>query len=135
MSLKEKIIEAAQRQRGRTVAVTAWGIAATIRVMSGTERDQWEAELYKSGKMDKEKFRARLLVRTIADEAGQRVFTEADLATLSDMDSVELDRLYTIASKTNGLSKEDVDALTKNSSSGQGEDSTSALPAPSKQPA
>jgi|SRR5665213_1292476 len=114
-TLKEQIIEAAGRNKGKTVAVKAWGVDAHIRVMSGTERDAFEAAIFTDGKMNKEKFRSRLLVKTLADAEGKRVFDEADINQLSEMDSIELDRLYTLAAKTNALSKSDVDELTKNS--------------------
>jgi len=114
MSLKDKIIEAARLATSKLTAVKVWGEDAHIRVMSGTERDQWESQILDNGKVVKEQFRAKLLVKVLADETGKRLFSDDEIGTLSSMDSVELDRLYSIASKVNGLSKDDVDQLTKN---------------------
>ena len=114
MSLKEKIISAGTKARNTLTPVTAWGEPAFIRVMSGTERDAWESQVVKDGKVDREMFRAKVLVKSLADETGARIFTDEDIAALSALDCRELDRLYTIASKVNGLSKEDEDQLVKN---------------------
>jgi len=83
--------------------------------MSGTERDQWESEILDDGKVVKDKFRAKLLVKVLADADGKRLFTDQDVAMVSGFDSVELDRLYDLAARANGLKKSDVDDLTKNS--------------------
>ena len=115
MDLKAKIIEAAQRATSKLTAVKVWGEDAHIRVMSGTERDQWESQIIENGKVVKDQFRVKLLVKVLADETGKRLFSDDEIGTLSGMESVEIDRLYTIASKVNGLSKSDVDELTKNS--------------------
>lgn len=116
MSLKDQIIAAANANKGKMIPVKAWGQDAFIRVMSGTERDAFEAaSIDKDGKATREKFRARLLVKTLADENSARIFTDEDAHTLSDMDGKELGRLFDIAAQANGLTKEDEEELLKNS--------------------
>jgi hypothetical protein len=115
MSLKDQILAAAIANKNKLEPTLAWGVACNIRVMTGTERDQFEGQVYNDGKMVKEQFRAKLVVKTLSDDQGDRVFTEDDIVQLSEMDSRELDRLYTLAAKVNGLTKQDVDELTKNS--------------------
>lgn len=115
MTLKDQILSAAMQQKNRTQPAKAWGVDAFIRVMSGKERDQFEAETYQDGRRKYENFRATLLVKTLADEQGNRLFSEADIASLSDFDSVELDRLFDLSTALNGMTKKDVDDLTKNS--------------------
>lgn len=115
MSLKDNILAAANARKGTLFPVKAWGEDAFIRIMTGTERDRFEASVFVDGKVSKEKFRAKVLVRTLADDAGARLFTDEEVDTLSEMDGRELNRLYDIASKENGLTKDDEDELVKNS--------------------
>lgn len=114
MSLKDQILAAAIERKNKVEPVKAWGVDAFIRVMTGTERDAWEGQMFADGKPKTEKFRAVLLVKTLSDEKGDRIFSESDIATLSEMDAKELDRLFDLASAANGLSKKDVEQLTKN---------------------
>ena len=115
MSLRDRIVKAGMAAQLSMKAVKVWGEDANIRRMTGTERDAFEASIFDaSGKMDKAQFRAKLLVKTLADEAGVRLFTDTEIGVLSELPSDELVRLYDIAEKLNGLSKQDVEDLTKN---------------------
>lgn len=117
MSLKEQILAAAAAAAKTTLApVTAWGVPAFIKIMSGTERDDWEGGILgENGKVNHTQFRAKLLVKALADESGARIFSEDDLATLSAGDSIEIDRLFQIARERNKVTKKDEDELVKNS--------------------
>lgn len=120
---KEKILSA-QDSSLEKVDVLEWGGHVFIRTMSGTERDQFENESYNvtpagPGKkptvtMNRENFRARLLVRCVADESGQSLFTRKDIEALGKKSAKALDRLYDVAQRVNGLTPEDVEELTKN---------------------
>jgi hypothetical protein len=115
MNLKDQILAAALKRKTQVFPIKAWGVDAFIRVMTGTERDAWEGQMFADGKPKTEKFRVVLLVKTLADGEGERIFNEGEIATLSEMDSKELDRLFDLASEANGLSKKDVEDLTKKS--------------------
>lgn len=92
-----------------------WGGDVTVTTMQGAQRDQFEAAITDAaGKVSKENIRARLLVRCIVDEKGNRVFSDDDAATLGTKSARVLDRLFTKARELNGLSKEDVEELAKN---------------------
>ena len=95
-----------------------WGIDVWIRNMSGAERDAFEGSIVSTRKkkreIDTNNFRAKFLVRTIADEKGQRVFADEDADALGQKDSKTITRLFDIAQEVNGLSPEDVEELEKN---------------------
>ena len=96
-----------------------WGGMVRIRTLTGTERDTWEIQVFKTKGKDVEwnrlNFRAKLLVLTIVDEDNKRIFDEKDLAELALKSSLPIDRCATVAMRINGIMKEDVEKLTKNS--------------------
>lgn len=90
-----------------------------VRCLTGTERDKFESEIVQSrGKsldVNMQNLRAKLLVRTIVDEEGNRLFTDTDINELGAKNASVLDKLFSIAQRLSGLTKEDVEDLTKNS--------------------
>src|SRR4051812_6304923 len=102
MSLKNEKLSP-QDSKLQPLAVPEWNTTVYIRVMSGTERDQWEADIFKDGKLDKTQLRARLLVKTLADENGVRIFTDQDTAALGAKSGNVLMKLFDKAQKMNAL--------------------------------
>ena len=100
------------------VSVSEWGGDVYVRCMTGPERESWENDSYsmkgKNIEINKENFRARLLVRVLVDEKGERLFSDQDISALGAKSAKVLDQLFSVAMRLNGLSKEDVDDLTKN---------------------
>jgi len=115
-NLRDLILAASDRQKERA-EVPEWGITVFITTMSGTERDAFEAEIVtlrgKKTDLNLKNIRAKLLVRTIVDESGQRIFSDADAGELGKKSASVLSRLYEIAQKINGLREEDVEELGK----------------------
>jgi hypothetical protein len=116
--LARDAILAAQDLKNEKVEVPEWGGYVFVRCMTGTERDAFENEAYvvkgKNVEINPENFRARLLVKVLADEQGKRIFTDEDLISLGAKSARILDRLFAVATRINGLSREDVKDLTKN---------------------
>ena len=127
--LSKEDIWKAQDTKTREVDVPEWGGKVYIRSLSGKERDHFETSMIQiRGKSQKENFenlRARLLVLTIVDAEGKKIFTSKDIEPLGEKNAAVLDRLFIIAQQLSGLRKEDVDELTKNSEAIQDEDSIS----------
>ena len=102
-----------------TVLVPEWDGEVRVKTMSGVERDAFEASLFeeKGGdiKRNISNLRAKLLVRCIVGEKGERLFTDKDIDVLGKKSSVALDRIYGIAQRLNGIGVKEVDELTKNS--------------------
>ena len=73
----------------------------------------------KDTKVNLKNFRSKLLVKVIVDEAGKRVFEEADIERLALKNSKVLDRLFNKAQEINGIGQKEVAELTGNSEASQ----------------
>jgi hypothetical protein len=86
-----------------------------VRGLTGRERDSFEnacfAQKGKSRVLSTENIRAKLLVRSICDEKGERIFTDADEIELGTLPAQVLDSLFTVAQKLSGLGASDVEEL------------------------
>jgi hypothetical protein len=116
MSLTREQILSAQDANLQEVQVPEWGGSVFIRVMSGKERDNWEAETMQAAEAKKfENMRAKLLSRVLCDEKGDRLFqTSEDVTALGDKSATALQSLFTQATKLNGIGQADQDELLKN---------------------
>jgi len=111
-------ILAAQDLSRELVEVPEWGGSVWVRALTGGERDDFEASCLttkgKSSELNYRNMRAKLVVRTAVTEAGERVFTDADVEALTQKSASALDRLFSVASRLSALSRTDVEELTKN---------------------
>lgn len=99
------------------VDIPEWGGYAFVRELSGTERDAFEASILNGGKFDPHNVRAKLVVRSLVDDAGNRIFTDADVDEVGRKSGTVLKRVFEIAQRINKMRPEDVDELAKNSGS------------------
>jgi hypothetical protein len=102
MTTKDFILEA-QDLKTETINVPEWGCDVTLRAMTGTERDAFDQSLVLDGQRNIENLRARLLVKTIVDESGQRLFADEDAVALGKKSAAALDRCFDVAQRLNGL--------------------------------
>jgi hypothetical protein len=126
--MKDKILQAQDLTKEK-VNVPEWGVELWVRCLTGTERDKFESDIV-SGRGDNVKMnfhnmRSKLLVMTLVDESGERIFADKDTDALGKKNAAVLDRLFAIAQKLSGLRKEDVDELAKNLKATQDEGSNS----------
>lgn len=100
------------------VDVPEWGGTVRVRVMTGLERDAWEASVFqqKDGKAEfnQRNFRASLIARCISDESGEVLFTDDEILSLGRKSSKALDRVFKVASRINAISNQDQEELAKN---------------------
>lgn len=120
--LKAKDIEVEE------VEVPEWGGKVRVKMMTGSERDAFEASVVsRSGKdveTNMENFRAKLCAMTMINVNDKLLFPNPeDVRKLAKKSAKALDRVFSVAQRLNGMSKDDVDELTKNSSAGQSDDS------------
>jgi hypothetical protein len=131
--LTRDAIFAAQDRAFEDVDVPEWGGMVRIAVITGTDRDAYEASMYemkgKEIKLNRDDMRAKLLARAIVDENLKRIFTDADIRELGKKSSKVIERLFTVAQRLNGMTDESVKELEKNSESGGVGSSTSPSPA------
>lgn len=128
---KKEILEV-QDIKKVEVAVPEWGGSVFIKEMNGVERESWEQSLYPGGKKDLRRIREKLLVRTIVDDTGERIFGDKDIESLGQKSGIVLNRLFEKSQEVNGLRTEDVEERSKNSESAESEGSITSSPASSE---
>jgi hypothetical protein len=129
--LTKEQIQKADDLKTAAVPVPEWGGEVLVRGLTGAERDAFEAEIAerrgKKVQFNLRNFRAKLVVRTVVDEKGKRLFTDQDVKWLGDKSAQALSRVFDKAAELSGLSEDDIEELTKNSpddqSGGSGSDS------------
>jgi hypothetical protein len=142
MPLSGADILAAQDLETREVEVKQWGGSVIVRALSGKERDAYEASCMVErpaiaadgkrvrGQMEMHRsllnIRAKLVVRALVDEGGNRLFKDTDAAALGEKSGAALDQLFDVAAELSGLTAEDVDALANFSGPDPSDDSSSA---------
>jgi len=118
MALSRDAILSATDIRTKVVAVPEWGGDVIVATMSGTARDEWEQSLIqrKGNKTEPNltNVRARLVMATVVDEDGNRLFTEADVTALGKKSSAALERVCKIAQKLNGIGDSELEDLQGN---------------------
>lgn len=131
MSIRDRII-AKDDLKTDTVYVPQWDETLTIKTLTGTQRDKFEASIVgmsKGGqpKQNMENIRARLVVLTVIDPDDNDLpaFTEKDIPELGKKSAAALDVVFAAAQKLNGFTKEDVEDLAKGFDSDPSESSTS----------
>ncbi|MEC5213318.1 hypothetical protein RCH06_001864 [Polaromonas sp. CG_9.5] len=126
--LSKSAILGASDLKHEDVHVPAWGGTVRVRAMTGQERDEFRAAISTDGAMPMGKFSAALLVATLVDDAGKRLFSAEDMAALHAKSAKSLDVPAAVAMRLNGLGAGAVEEAVKNSESGQSDDSGSVLP-------
>lgn len=122
MILKRADILNAVDVKTEEVQVPEWGGSVYVRGLTAGERDKWEASLYSAEKRGssfevvahKDNIRAKFLVVSIVDEEGKLMFTAGDIEALSKKSAAPVDRLFAVAQRLSGMTKEDVEELEKN---------------------
>lgn len=129
MLTKDQILKADDLAT-ETVPVPEWGGEVLVRTMTGEERDRWESSITsKRGddiKVNMVNLRARLCAETIVGDDGELLFTKEDIDVLGKKSAKALDRIFGVAQSLNGLGKNDLKELAKNSEAARKEDSTSS---------
>lgn len=92
------------------------GQSVTVRGMTGVERDAFEWSCFEQKRNGKREFRpanmrAKLVAFCCINGDGTRTFTDADAEALGNTRGDVIDRIFNVASRLSGLSKEDSDEL------------------------
>jgi hypothetical protein len=137
MALKREQILNADDLKVEYVKVPEWAQGGEdevcIKMLTGTERDKFEASMVRVNKAGKpeqnlENLRARLIVLCAIDPDDNNLplFTDDDIRSLGKKSAIALDRVFTAAQKLNGFTEEDIEELAEGFSSAPSESSTSA---------
>ena len=110
------------------VEIPEWGGMVRVRGMTGAQRDAFEASIVeqrgRKSRVNLKNLRARLVSLSIVDGEGNLIFSSADVQALGRKSAAGLQRVFNAAQRLSGLSDEDIEELTGNSS-GQSDDSIS----------
>lgn len=101
------------------VRIPEMGKEAWVRVrgLTGKERDKYEMSITVGKGTNKEinarNARAKLVVMCAIDDAGNRLFTDDDVAWLGDKSAQALERIFDVARRLSGLTQTDMAELTE----------------------
>ena len=104
-----------------------------VKGLTAKERDDYEQSLVEVGpdgrtraKSNQENVRARLVVRAICDESGERLFSDADVGEVGGIDGAVIDQIWDAARRLSGMETETVDVTASSFDSAQDDGSSSA---------
>ena len=109
MLTRDQILNA-QDIKTEEVDVPEWGGAVTVKAMDGLERDRFEMSI----RDGTENVRSKMAVMTIVDESGKPMFTAGDLDALGKKSGSALGRVFDVASRLAGFTKDEQEKLEKN---------------------
>lgn len=115
--LKRDEILNADDLKTEIVSVPEWGGDVMIKMMTGKERDSFEASCVGvNGKtVNMDNIRAKLVAKTVIDpETKEPMFTTADIEALGKKSSAALDRIFTVSQRLSKITEQDVEELAKN---------------------
>jgi hypothetical protein len=136
MALNRDAILGAVDVQTEKVDVPEWGGGVIVRGLTGDELDSFQGSIRQfrptfDGKgmepvLVQDGMRAKLLVKCLVDEAGERLFTDQDAPALGAKNGSVIDRLYDVAARLSGLSEEEKAELEGNSETVPSDGSTSS---------
>lgn len=132
MSLSRDAILGAQDTLVEKVPVPEWGGDVIVRGLSGTDLDSYQdsCRVFNGVEMMPAlgNARAKLLVRCLVDEAGERLFGDEDVDELGRKAGRIIDRLYDVAARLSGITEEMQAELEGNSAAAPSGGSASSSP-------
>lgn len=105
------------------VRVPEWGGSVYVRVLTGTEREQFESGA--EGARGANHFRAQLVALATCDESGRSLFTAEDVEQLASKSAPALIRVFDVAVRLSKVSATDLDELEKKSEANPSDSSSS----------
>jgi hypothetical protein len=101
LSIRDKILGATRRSE--TVTVPEWdGVTVTVHAMTARQKSEW-AKVSGEARSDPVAISAYLFARCVTDEAGNALFTDADIETVAGLDVVAVERVLTVIYRLNGI--------------------------------
>lgn len=113
MGLKDDILQADDLQR-EAVDVDAWGVTVYVQELPALDMQGWATRMDElqeeiiSGEADVD-WRAELLVETLVDEDGERIFEDSDVPELSRKANTVLDELADASMRVNGFDPDEME--------------------------
>jgi hypothetical protein len=105
------------------VEVPQWGGYVLIRSLTTKERGRLELSIHERKGVNVTEnlalLRSRMVMLSVVNEEGSRMFDDRDIERLEEKSAAAMDLIFTAAMRLSGISKSDVDELTKNSEPAQ----------------
>jgi hypothetical protein len=112
------------------VEVPQWGGYVLIRSLTTKERGRLELSIHERKGVNVAEnlalLRSRMVMLSVVNEEGARMFDDRDIERLEEKSAAAMDLIFTAAMRLSGITKSDVDELTKNSEPAQTADFASA---------
>lgn len=123
-------ILAAKDLKHEDVEVPEWGGTVRVRGLKGVERDEFESSIVVANddgttRVESKAMRARLVSLTVVGETDVRLFTSEDVVALGQKSAAALERVFDVAMKLAGMSKDEVEKMGKDSETTEVDDSSS----------
>jgi len=94
------------------VEIPELGVTFYVRVMTGLERDAYEAAILRGDKDERlTNMRAKLVVRSACDADGKLLFTAEDAEKIGAQEWIALDRIAAAAQKINAMTDQAIEDL------------------------
>jgi len=112
---KEQIFEVKDLKTEK-VHIKEWNGDVFVRTLTGAERDKFEKSIFNidTNKRTFENLRAKLVVAVCVDEEGNQLFSEKDISALGKKSAHALDKIFEVGQRLSGITKDDVDDMSKN---------------------
>lgn len=111
---KEEIFTTVVLKREK-VEIPELGGDVYVSEMTGADSDEWEQSLVGSdGKRNLKNITAKLVVATLVNENGERIFTEDDLPRVAKLPARILNKIAIPADRINGLTGRYLEDVKKN---------------------
>lgn len=116
--LTKKDILQAEDIEIRKVILPTWGGYVFVKTLTGQERDKLEEDVFSSGKRNLQNLRAKLVAMTVVDSddptRAKLLFSLKDAEELGRKSAAELDKIFEVARKLAGMTRQDVSELAGN---------------------
>ena len=89
------------------ISIPEWGGDVFVSQMTGESRDEWESFLIESKTKQSKNFRACLVVSTLVDDKGERIFQFSDIQEVGKLSFSSLDKICEVAQRINGIGNQD----------------------------
>ncbi len=114
MLTREEILEKTSLKT-ESVTIEEWGGDIIVSEMSAGARDAWEQSIREkdaSGNIVSP--RAKLILFTVVDEMGARLFKDSDVEAIGRLSSASLEKACVVAMRLNGLGTDEINKAKKN---------------------
>jgi hypothetical protein len=115
--LTREAILSADDLKSECVSVPEWGGEVTVRELTATDRDEFEASVVTTNgtkvSYDAKNMTAKLVALSIVDDAGARMFSDADIHALGRKSAGALKRVFNVAQKLSRIGEDELEELGK----------------------